>query len=178
MFVLQGGISLWSEDINFTACSKKSYKCTDRLFSDRLDKQRGISKPPRKFKEQRKRNGNRTKNRGWNRKWFSFLLFISTICFVIALGYGGNDRVPSKAMKWKIQFIAGFFLAPRAQGSFCSAGCGFSDTKKLTIFLQMWMEVVVLRILQRCPQNQVEVGLFKNFKTSVLFGCGWSTNKG
>ena len=28
---------------------------------------------------------------------------------MVALGYGGSDRVPSKAMKWKIQFIAGFF---------------------------------------------------------------------
>ena len=80
----------------------------------------------------------------------SFFLLISTICFVVAPGYCGNDGVPSKAMKWKIRFIAFFFLAPRAEGCLCSANCGFSGTKKLIIFVLMLTTIVVLRIFLSC----------------------------
>ena len=48
---------------------------------------------------------------------FPFLQLISTICSVVAIGNGGNDRVPSKAMKLKIQYIAVLFGAASARTS-------------------------------------------------------------
>jgi hypothetical protein len=46
---------------------------------------------------ERKKNGDRS----WNssRKRFSFLLLISSVSSAVAVGYGGSDRVPSKATK-------------------------------------------------------------------------------
>jgi hypothetical protein len=48
---------------------------------------------------ERKKNGDRSWNGRESRKSFSFLILISSVSTAIAVGYGGSDRVPSKATK-------------------------------------------------------------------------------